>query len=163
MTAPAVQTRAIPGSTNTYNKMLRNGYQSKIACSLDPDISFWEKSITPPSMDNGEPIDITTMWNESYRTKAAQALSDSGMCTVRVAYDPDVYNQILAILAQDAQWTVEFPDGSTLSFYGYLKSFEVGELVNGTQPEGTITIVVTNYDQTAGAEEPPVVVPTVGT
>jgi hypothetical protein len=163
MTAPSVTERADPGATNTYNKMLENGYRTLIAFSLDTDISFWEKSVTPPPLDVGDPIDITTMHNDTWKTKAAPALADTGVCTTTVAYDPDVYNQILAIMGTVGEFTVHLPDESTLSFWGYLQKFEPAELVNGTFPEATITIVPTNYDRANGTEEAMVLTPTVGT
>ena len=163
MTAPSVTARSDPGSVNTYNKMLQNGYRTLIAFSLDPDISFWEKSVTPISLDVGDPIDITTMHNDVWKTKAAPALADSGVVTTTVAWDPDSYNQILAILGVVGEFTIHLPDESEISFWGFIQKFEPGELANGTFPEATVTIVPTNYDPSTGTEESPVITPSVGT
>lgn len=163
MAAPTVIERTDPGTDNTYNKMLENGYQTLIALNADVDISFWEKAVTPLPVVLDDAIDITTMHNDTWKTKAAPALADTGEVTCTVAYDPDVYNQIIAILGDSTEITIHLPDDSTLSFWGYLSKFEPAELVNGTFPEATITIVPTNYDRTNATEEAPVLTPTVGT
>lgn len=143
---------------------LDDGFSTKIAFERDPDVSFWEKTVQPPGYDGGDEIDTTTMHNVTYRTMSARRLKTLTEATVTVAYDPAVYTQILNnLLNQEGSVTVHFSDGSKLSFFGYLKTFEPQECTEGEQPEAEITIVPTNADPVTGAETAPTVTSVAGT
>src|SRR5262245_13286396 len=92
---------------------LDNGHSTKAAGSRNPTISFWEITVKPPPLEGGDPIPTTTMHNIQWRSKAPQALIDSGNCVITAAYDPGLYTDILAVLNVEDSWTVKFPDGST--------------------------------------------------
>jgi hypothetical protein len=134
---------------------LKDGYQTLIAFSVDPDISFWEKTVTPPGFDGGELIDQTTMFNTTVMTYAERALFKVTDAQLRAAYTPKLYDQLLAIQGTPGTITVHFPDGSTLDFAGVLKSAIPGENVEGTQPEIVIVIGATNVDPSTGVEVVP--------
>ena len=74
--------------------------------------------------------------------------------SITVAYDPKVYDQIIALINVEGEITVHFPDTSTLDFWGYLKSFTPGENQEGEQPEAEIEIVCTNVNS-SGTETGP--------
>lgn len=158
MTAPTLTARTTPVGLK-----LNDGFSTKIAFAADPDISFWEKTVQPPGWDGGDAIDVTTMHNTTYRTFAARALVTLTESSLTVMYDPACYTQIRAIINVETSISVHFPDGSTLTFYGYLRSFEVGDHVEGEPPEATIVIQPTNVDPVTGGEEAPVVVSVAGT
>lgn len=158
MTAPAVTTRVEPVGIK-----LEDGFSTKIALSQDPDISFWEVSITPPGVDGGDPVQTSTMYNTTYRTMAPRALKTLTPLTVTAAYDPAIYDQIVAIINVNGAITLIFPDGSTVSFYGFVQNFQPQEVAEGTQPRAQITITPTNTDPTDGSEEGPVVDSVAGT
>lgn len=157
MAAPTTTARSTPLGIK-----LDDGYSTKIACAADPDISFWERTITPPGIDGGEPIDTTTMHNTVWRTMSPRSLRTMTPVTVSAAYDPDIYDEAAALINLNREWTVTFPDGSTLDFWGALTQFTPGELVEGTFPEASITIVPTNQDN-AGDEQAPVMTEVAGT
>lgn len=142
---------------------MKDGYQSLIAFAADPDISFWEKSVTPPGMDGGDPVDNTTMHNTTMRTMSPRSLKTATPSQVTVAYDPVVYDQIISLINVEGLVTIHFPNGDTLDFYGFLKSFQPGELVEGQQPEATIEVVPTNVNPSTGAEVTPNYITAVGT
>lgn len=143
-TADAVRTPAgIP---------LEDGYQTTLVIGVDTDIKFEEKSVTPPGWEGGDPVDTTTMYNSSVRTKAPRALKELTPATAIVAYDPGVITEILAVINVHSGITVIHPDGTTWAFWGYLRSFIPSESVEGTQPEATITIEPTNWDPGANVE-----------
>ncbi len=140
-----------------------DGHQTLVTFASDPDISLWEKSVTPPGEDGGDPIETTTMHNVTWRQMAARALRTLTPMTFTAAYDPIIYDSVAAIINLETTITVTFPDGSTLAFYGYLQKFEPGELVEGTQPEVTVTVVPTNSDPVDRTEQAPVLVEVSGT
>lgn len=155
---PSTTTRQTPSGIK-----LDDGFSTKIAPAADPDVSFWEKTVQPPGIDGGDAIDTTTMHNITWRTMAPRALKTLTECSVTAAYDPNLYNSILSLINLETSWTVRFPDGSTLDFFGFLKNFEPQEHQEGEQPEANITIVPTNQDPTTGAEAAPVLTNVAGT
>lgn len=159
MAAPATTARTEPTGIK-----LENGYKTTIAFSNDPDVNFWEKTVQPPGWDGGDAIDTTTMHNDNLRTMAARALATLTESSLTVAYDPVVYNNIYDnLLNNNGSITVHFPDGSTLDFYGYLRTFEPQEMEEGAQPEANITIQPTNLDPANNVEEAPVMTEVAGT
>jgi hypothetical protein len=83
--------------------------------------------------------------------------------TTKVAYDPVVYDSILALINVKDTVTVTFSDGSTLAFYGYLQKFEPDDIDEGKQPEAGITVMPTNQHPTTGAESGAVLASVAGT
>lgn len=159
MAAPADTTRGTPTGLR-----LDDGYSTKLAFARDPTICFWEKTVKPPGVDGGDAIDTTTMHNTTYRTMAARALITLTESSLTVAYDPNVYNTIITnLLNQEGAITVHFPDGSKLSFFGYLRTFEPNDCAEGEQPTATINITPTNYDPVNGVEAAPVLTSVAGT
>lgn len=160
MSAPVASVRTDP---DTVGIKLKDGYQTLVVCALNPAIEFWEKQITPPGIDGGDEIDQTTMLNDEWRTRAPRSLKTLTNCEVTAAYDPVLYTSILAIINRETTWTVIFPDGSTLAFFGFLRNFDPQEVTEGEQPEASITIVPTNFDPVGKVEEDPVMVEVAGT
>lgn len=157
MAAPSPTSRDAPSGIK-----LDDGYQTLVTIAADTDIAFWEKSITPPGLDGGDANDTTTMHNTTYRTFAPRALKTMTEMSLVAAYDPDIYDEILAVINTETTITVTFPDGSTLAFFGYVRTFAPSEVVEGGQPEATITVQPTNQD-TTGAEQAAVMTEVAGT
>ncbi len=158
MAAPTPAAVGSPGGIK-----LKDGYQTRITFNADTDVSLWEKSVKTPGVDGGDSIEQTTMRNSTWRTFAPRSLKTLTEATFKGAYDPDIYNQLLALINVETTVTVQFPDGSTLAFYGFLKTFEPDELVEGTQPEASVTIVPTNFDHVNKVEAGPVLTSVSGT
>lgn len=157
MGAPSATERSTPGG-----KKLKDGFSSKLTCALDTDIEFYEKSVQPPGMDAGEAIETTTMHNVTYRTFTPRKLVTLTQININAAYDPAVYTSIVAVIGEETTWTVEFCDGSTIAFYGFLKSFTPEAMEEGTMPMAALVIVPTNVDS-AGAEAGPTIASVAGT
>lgn len=151
MANPTPTTRVAPSGSR-----LDDGYRSLVTFAVDPDIKLWEKGVTPPGVDGGDAVPTTTMWNSIVRTFSPSSLRTLSNGSMRCAYDPAVYPQILAVVNVKTTVTVLFPNGATLAFHGYLRTFTPDELVEGTQPEATCEIVPTNTDPTTGSETSPV-------
>jgi hypothetical protein len=103
------------------------------------------------------------MHNDTYRTMGPRRLKTLTEFEMTAAYDPSLFTAALALINVKTTVTVTFPDGSTLAFYGFLQKIEFSELVEGEQPECTITVVPTNQDPTTGAEEAAVLTSVAGT
>lgn len=158
MAAPTPTIRQEPSGIK-----LQDGYKTLITFDHDPDICFWEKTVTPPGIDGGDSIEQTTMHNDDWRTMAPRSLKTLMDSNTVVAWDPNLYTRILVLINREGTITVRFPDGSTLAYYGYLKSFEPSEMVEGTQPEATVNIVPTNWDYVNKVEAAPVLTEVAGT
>jgi hypothetical protein len=151
MAAPTPTARIAPVGTK-----MDDGHGSFITFAADPNVSFWEKSITPPGVEGGDAIDTTTHWNEELRTMALRQLKTLTDGSGTVSYDPAVLPQIIALVNVPTTVTYTFPNGDTWCFFGGLRNFAPGELVEGTPPEASITVTPTNVDPTTGDEELPV-------
>ncbi len=158
MAAPVAAARSTP-----LGIFMDDGHSTKVAFSLDPDISLWEKTVTPPGIETGDPVDTSTMHNTVWRTFAERALKTLTPMTFTAAYDPDAYDEVLAIAGTNGTITVHFPDLSTLAFFGILQNFQPGEHSEGAQPEATCTITPTNYDPVNNVEAGPVMTEIAGT
>jgi hypothetical protein len=158
MAAPSPTPRVTPTAN-----MLENGYQSLITLAADTDIELWEKSVTPPAIDGGDPIDITTQHNEDVVTMHPNALYTVADGQSVVAYSRNAYTSIIAIINVLTTITYRFPDGGTIAVFGFLRSFTPNEMVRGSQPEATIVIVHSNLDPSDKSEQAMVISAAVGT
>lgn len=141
MAAPSPTPRVTPNGIP-----LRNGFRTLVTLSLDTNINFWEREVTPGGIDNGDPIDTTTMHTVRHRTKAPRDLVESTDIEISAAYDPVTYSECLAACGAEGTITVTFRDGSTRAVYGYLKSFIPEACSEGEMPMAAVTFVVTNWD-----------------
>ena len=158
MAAPTPTARTTPGGL-----ALEDGYRTVVTIAQDVDISIWEVSVTPPSVEGGDGIDQTTMHNNRWRVALPKNLETLGDCTFNGAYDPDLYNQAISAINVNTTITITFPDGSTLAFYGFLKTFAPDAVVEGTQPRATFTIQASNWDPANDVEAGPVLTSVSGT
>lgn len=132
-----------------------DGHSTTITFAENPAVKFYEKSVTPPSIEAGGENDTTTMHNVEWRTKAPKKLKTLGDASFTAAYDPAVYDDIVAMVGVNQLITITFPNGATLAFWGWIDAFEPGELVEGEQPEADVTIICSNQDD-KGDETAPV-------
>ena len=133
---------------------LRDGYQMVITFASNATVALYEKTVTPPGLDNGESVDTTTMHNVDLETSAPQGLNkvtDGGM---ECAYDPAALTALLALVGVEDDLTYHFPDGSSWTDRGYLKKFTPNQVQRGTQPTATCVVASTCTDD-VGAEEAP--------
>lgn len=147
MAAPSATARQSPGGI-----MLRDGYQSLITFSLDPDISLSEKTTTPPELDGGEPIPQSTMHNVDWHTFYPRQLVKLGDSSYKCAYDPYAYGQIFAILNIPQTITHKWGDGTTIAYFGWVGKATPAEQQEGVQPEMTVMIHASMYDKTNDVE-----------
>ncbi len=131
-----------------------DGYQTTI--EFDSDLlssglvvltdEMEEKEITPPGIAGGGANDASTMRNTLWRTMSPKSLRTLTPCTLVVAYDPELYNEMEAMINDNQQITITFPDDSTLVFWGWIDEFAPNASIEGEQPTATITIIPSNQD-----------------
>lgn len=159
MAAPATTARQTPTGIK-----MDEGFSTKTAFARLPAASFWEKEVQPPGVDTGEPVDTTTMHNVTWRTFNSRVLKTLTPFTIKCAYDPNFYSQIVStLLGINGAVTTKFSDNSTLDYFAFMQKFEPDPIVEGQQPMATITIVPTNWDPANRVEAAPVLTSVAGT
>ena len=134
---------------------LDDGFSTLLTFSEDSNVQMWEKGVTPPGVSGGGENDTSTMRNTTWRTKSPKGLISMMPASATVAYDPAVYDEIIAMCNVNQQITVTFPDDSTLVFWGWIDEFTPNEAVEGEQPTADLTIIPSNQNA-AGTETAPV-------
>lgn len=134
---------------------LRNGHPTLFTMSSAPDLEIWEAEVQPPGEDVGEPIDFSSHHNVGYRTLAAPSLVSGTPHVVTGGYDPAFRVVVAALMGIDQTFTVTFPSGQTLAYFGYIQSYEFSPLVVGEMPTVSLTIISTNFDPVNCVEAPP--------
>lgn len=134
---------------------LDDGFSTKIAFAADSNISFWEKSVKPFGLMGGDPIDVTTMFNSVYRTKALRQLKDGSTISGTAAYDPAVLDMIIALINVNGWLTIHHPNGDTWDVVGGLTVFEPPEHQEGEFPLASFEVVPT-FRLSTGVETAPV-------
>jgi hypothetical protein len=134
-----------------------DGFSTTIDFSGFPTLTLvmWEKTVTPPGVDGGGPNETTTMRNTALRTNAPKKLKSMTEGSATVAYDPAIYPTLFAMINVNQLITINYPDGSSIAFWGWLNSFEPGEIVEGEQPTADLNFQCSNQDET-GTETAPV-------
>jgi hypothetical protein len=147
-TPPAPHTPGIPAGFK-----MDDGYQALVTFTLNPTVSLWPMTVTPPGADGGEAIPTSTMLNTALRTFSPRALITMMESPVTCGYDPRLYSQIVALLNKPTTITILFMEGSTLAYYGWLRKADFAPLKEGEFPTTTVSIFPSNTDPLTGAEE----------
>lgn len=137
---------------------LTDGWQTLISFSLAPSVLFRAKEVQPPDLDAGGEVDTTVMANNRWRTKQPKHLVTLGDTTLVAQYDPQCYTDVVTtLLGKNGQITITFPDGRTITFWGWVDKFTPSNLKEGEFPTAEVKIHSSNQDN-SGTEQPPVIV-----
>lgn len=131
-----------------------DGFSTIITFANAPSIKLWEKEVTPPGVEGGGPTETSTMRNTEWRTQSPKKLKTLAQSSFTAAYDPAVYEEIEAQVNVNQEITITFPDGETLSFWGWLDQFSPNANNEGEQPTANVTIEPSNQNS-SGAETGP--------
>jgi hypothetical protein len=85
---------------------LKDGYQTLYSFSTASTVFFRERSVTPPGIDGGDEVDTTTMRNLKWRTRQPRKLISLTESSVTVSYDPEIYDDILAMVNENQLVTI---------------------------------------------------------
>tara|TARA_R110000744_G_scaffold48100_2_gene105435 strand:- start:1145 stop:1594 length:450 start_codon:yes stop_codon:yes gene_type:complete len=120
-------------------------------------------SMSPPSISSGGEIDVTTMDNVAWRTKAPKKLKELGEISFSALYDPAKIGDFLGTgvdgVGYNKSIVITFADTTTLTFWGWVDSFAPSEISEGEAPTVDVTIIVSNHNGVGlagGAETAPV-------
>lgn len=162
--ALANTTRVLPTNyLSNAAKMLEDGHPSFLAMSRNPGLAIWETTLTPPGIDGGDPINITTMHNTVWRTFVPKRLKTLTAMSITGGYDPLMYEQFLDQVNHNQSMTFQFSDGSDLDFFGIAQTFTPQELSEGEVPLADMDITPTNYDPATKLETAPLMTEVLGT
>lgn len=125
---------------------LDDGFSSTISFSLDTNIALWEIEVKPPGVDGGSPVETDTMRNTTWRTRNPKQLKTMTGMELTVGYDPQALSSIVSMINVNQVITLTWPDGSAWKFWGYLRSWEPGNLKEGERPTAKVMIEPTNQN-----------------
>jgi len=131
-----------------------DGFATLVAFSDYPNIKFWEKEVTPPSISGGGANDVTTMRNTALRTKSPKKLKSMGDMTLTASYDPAVYVDLFDMVNHNQEITITWPDDDTYTFWGWVDEFKPNPVKEGEQPTASVTIICSNHDDDLNEVEP---------
>lgn len=137
-----------------HDKVLEDGFSTIITLANLPSVKMFEKDVTPPGFSGGGPIDLTTMRNTAWRTSAARSLKTLSPVSSTVAYATEAIDQIKGEVQVNQQITIQYPDGSSIQFYGWVEEFTPAAHTEGEQPTASLTVQPSNRDA-AGVETGP--------
>ncbi len=105
-----------------------------------------EITISPPSIGSGGEIEVSSMDNDNWRSKAPKKLHECGEVSFSALYDPAEIGTYLAGVGVNKLIKITFANGDTLKFYGWVDSFSPSEISEGEAPTVDLTIIVSNQD-----------------
>lgn len=109
--------------------------------------------ITPPAVEGGDTIPLTHLGNVVWETGQPRQLKRMENFSFEGVYDPS--KLVDAPVNVNQRIRIEYPGGGRHRFFGSLRRFEPGEIVEGARCMVTGTIEVLNTD-TAGDEAGPI-------
>lgn len=123
-----------------------DGFSTTVTLANLPTVKMYERSVTPPGLSGGGPIDTTTMRNTSKRTQSPKQLVTVTAMTMVVQIATEAIEEIKDQINVNQLITVNHPDGSGITFWGWINEFQPGEFVEGEAPTYTVTIEPSNHD-----------------
>lgn len=129
------------------DERIDDGFSTTYEFSENTTIKIWEIGITPPGWDGGGPIDTTNMRNTSLRTKIPKQLKTLTDSTISVAYAVSALEDIVDMIGVNQEITITFPGGNgEMTFWGFINTFQPGELMEGNRATATMQVVPTNQN-----------------
>jgi len=121
--------------------ILTDGFSTTLTIANLSSVNLEVISTNLPGINGGGEIDVTTMSNTTYRTRASKSLKTLDAVSVEFAYSTDSYEDVLAEVNNNQLFTFTLPDTTTLEFYGWIDTFTPGSLEEGSRPTVTMNII----------------------
>lgn len=139
--------------------VMNDGFSTTITLGGDATLYLVlpEKEVTPPGMDRGGPIPVSTMRNTYWRTFAPKSLTTMTPIEFTAAYDSDVWlaGRVANQLGVIQLCGVRYPNGRIISIYGWLDKFQPNAHKEGEQPTANCTFQPSNMNG-VGVEAGPI-------
>ena len=131
---------------------LEDGQNTVIAFGSYPTALIYAKTVAPPGII-GEGLDGEKGWlettsneNTAWRTFIPKKFKALSPCVLVAAYNPTVYSTIVSMAQINQLITITFPDGTVITFYGWLGHFVPQPIEKGEQPTAEIIIYPSNLN-----------------
>lgn len=103
-------------------------------------VVIWELESTPPGIDGGNPINVTSMRNTLWETQLPKTLKKLTMAKFKCAFAGEAYNTLNALINVNRPMVITLPDGKRISAWGWLRKFIPDPLKEGEQPTADVEI-----------------------
>ncbi len=133
--------------------ILTDGFSTTIILT-GAGVEFYEIEVTPPSIDGGGENDTTNMRNTTWRTRQPKKLKTLDKATLKVFYDPILYNTIVSTINVNQEIIIVFSDNTVLQFWGWLNKFSPAMIKEGEAPTAELEIICSNQDDSFTEIEP---------
>jgi len=128
---------------------MSNDTREGVGTSLDIGTLAIEKvTLKGLGLEGGDALDASHLANVLYKTKKPQTLTEIPDVTGTGHYTPANHDTAVAELNKNQELVLTFAGVGTLTFWGYLKTYDPDEGEIGTVWNVTFSIVVTNLDGT---------------
>lgn len=160
MAAAAQAVRFEPSGIHLYD-----GYTTFVAITSNlvadaPGNYLWEVTVTTPGIDGGDPINQDTMWNLVWHTVSPRHLKTLMEFTFVAGWDPSGFAVLSSYINVIVNITVYYPDGSTLTFWGFMRKVEPQEHKEGEMPKINVTVTPCLLDPSHPEGRPDIETPT---
>jgi len=115
-----------------------DGYNIRISL-VNQGITLYEKNVTPPGVEGGDPINITTNDNGDFMSFAPRSRKQRTAAQAEVTYDDTDLDALEAAVDQSDDILVVWPDDTTKLDSGWVRSVIANQTQEGEQPTANIT------------------------
>jgi hypothetical protein len=135
--------------------IITDGYSTTLTLATSDITLAEETTVKPPGLEGGDKIPRTTMANTAVRTFKPPSLYEVTDITGTYRFPPSVLTEVQTAINTNQQITVNLPDSSTWTFWGWLKTFEPGDFAEGAEVLADFTFCISNLNG-SDAETAPV-------
>jgi len=115
-----------------------DGYNCRISL-VNQGITVYEKNVTPPGVEGGDPINITTNDNGDFQSFAPRSRKQKTPAQSEVTYNDTDLDALEAAVDQSDDILRVWPDDSTKLESGWLRSSIPNQTQEGEQPTTNLT------------------------
>jgi hypothetical protein len=126
--------------------ILKDGYKVTITLGGPGANLYGEIEITPPEIDGRGGIDMTSMRNLAWVTMAPKSLKQLNPVNAKLMFDPSLIPAVYARVQRNTLFTITFPDGATLTFWGWIDKMTHDPLKESERPTLTVVIQPSNLN-----------------
>jgi hypothetical protein len=135
--------------------IITDGFSTTLTLGTSDITLAEEVTVKPGGIEGGDKIPRTTMANTAVRTFKPPTLYEVTDITGSYRFAPSVLDEVQTAVNVNQEITVNLPDSSTWTFWGWLKTFDPGDFSEGEEVLADFTFVISNLNA-SDAETAPV-------